>query len=94
MKKVRDTEIQYSKSEYLRGKCARGIELLADQITGGDVRNTEKIGKTGSIGAFTYTRTAKKHPLDISVLRFLTERGGNARKKRRCFEVSFGIQRS
>lgn len=73
-KEAQKSKTLKKESKYLGGKWARGIDLLANQITGGDVRNTEKIGKTRSIGTFTYTRTTKKNPLDISFLRFLMER--------------------
>lgn len=58
-------------SEYpidLRGEGARGRELAADEITGGDVRNAEELGEAGSVGPLADARAAKEHPLDVPPL--------------------------
>lgn len=51
----------------LGSERTRGWELLTDKITGGDMRNTEEIRETRSVGSFSDAWTAEKHPLNISI---------------------------
>lgn len=52
-------------SSYLRRKGAFGRELVANEITGGDMRNIEEFGEAAGVGALSDARAAEKHPLHI-----------------------------
>ena len=39
---------------------------MANEITGGDVGDTEKSGEASGVGSFADPRAAQKNPLDIS----------------------------
>ena len=57
--------------KYLARKWTGRGKLFADEIAGGDVRDTEKVTKTTSIGPLADTRASKKYPLNVPIFRIL-----------------------
>jgi hypothetical protein len=58
----------------LRREGTRGGELFADEIAGGNVRDTEEFREARGVGAFSDAGAAKENPLDMVVV--MAEREG------------------
>jgi hypothetical protein len=58
----------------LRREGTGGGELFANEIAGGDVRDTEEVREARGVGAFSDTGAAKENPLDRLVV--MAEREG------------------
>jgi hypothetical protein len=58
----------------LRREGTGGGELFADEIAGGDVRDTEEVREARGVGAFSDAGAAKENPLDRVVV--MAEREG------------------
>lgn len=54
---IEETERETQKWLNLSGERTGGSKLLADEISGGDVRNTEKGRQSASVRAFSYAGT-------------------------------------
>jgi len=63
--------LKKAREAYLFRKRTIGGELMAYKVTGGDVRDAEKVGEAASVGAFSDAGAAKEDPL-----RPMRERGG------------------
>lgn len=50
------------------GEWARGGELFTDEISSGDVGDTELSGEAAGEGALSNARASQEHPLNIFVL--------------------------
>lgn len=47
------------------GEGTGGCQLLADEIAGGDVGDTEELGEAAGVGALPYARGPEEHPLHV-----------------------------
>lgn len=79
-KKTKKSRLNFLKQLELnlgREGAGRG-ELVADEIAGGDVRDTEEFGEARGVGAFSDAWAAKENPLDwvAVVVVVLEEREG------------------
>jgi hypothetical protein len=61
----------------LRREGTRGGELFADEIAGGNLRDTEEFREARGVGAFSDAGAAKENPLDRVVV--MEERGRDFR---------------
>lgn len=85
---IEETERETQKWLNLSGERTGGSKLLADEISGGDVRNTEKTRESAGVSPLSDTGTTEEHPLHVSLLGNVS---ASSKKRRRGGHVaSFG----
>ena len=85
--------------ENLGREWARGGELFADEIAGGDVRDAEEVREPTCVGAFSDAGAAQEHPLHVPLLRRILAQRRRAAvqvegRRRRRVGVVVGSRRS
>ena len=75
--------LEMEKSEDLLRERTRGGELFADEIAGGDVRDSEEVAEPAGVGAFTNAGDAEEDPLHVPLLRISAREASVQAERRR-----------
>lgn len=88
---VNNVELERGTRNHLICKGAGGVELLSDEISGGDVGDAEQLRQTAGVGPFPHAGASQEGPLYVPPRQILPRpRGAQMRRRGRQPQVPLG----